>query len=60
MKKKQTKHIPNHSAFIIIKFKTNEQLKNLIDNEDFHLFKSKLDSIAVKNGGKCEFFTTLL
>jgi len=54
---KKTKHIPDNSVVIILKFDSDIQLTNFISDEDFQLFKSKLECSAVQKGGRCEFFS---
>lgn len=55
--KRFVKHIPLNSVVLIYKLKTNETKSELVQDETFQLHKAKLDSIAIKKGAECKYFT---
>ena len=52
---KKSKHVPRHSVFLIFKFDSDNQLLEIVEDEDFQIYKSKLECLIGKKGGKCEF-----
>lgn len=49
--------IRKDSAVLILKFDINEEKLDLVQDEDFQIFKVKLECITVRKGGGCKYFT---
>ena len=43
------------SVFLIFKFDTDNQLLEIVEDEDFQLYKSKIECLVAQKGGNCEF-----
>ena len=54
MPKGTTKHVPENSILILLKFPSPAHLKTFLDDEEFHKIAGKIQAIAMKHEGKCE------
>ena len=52
----QSKRIPKNSIMIVIKFDSKEQVNEILQNEEYLEAYSKITSIGLMKGGKCEYF----
>ena len=52
----QSKRIPKNSIIIVIKFDSKEQVYDILQDEEYLEAYSKITSIGLMKGGKCENF----
>jgi len=52
----QSKRIPKNSIMIVLKFDSKEQVNEILQDKDYLEAYSKLTSIGLVRGGKCEYF----
>ena len=51
----QSKRIPKNSIMIVIKFDSKEQVNDILQDEEYLEAYSKITSIGLMKGGKCEY-----
>ena len=52
----QTKRVPKNSIFIVIKFDSKEQVLDMFQDSVYQEAYSKITSVGLLKGGKCEYF----
>jgi len=56
----QSKRIPKNSIMIVIKFDSKEQVNEILQDEEYLKAYSKITSIGLMKGGKCEYFKSFI
>ncbi len=57
MANSKSKHIPENSIVILLRFRSPLQKDKVVQDEAFQKSKAHLESIAIQNGGVSEYFT---
>ena len=52
----QSKRLPKNSIMIVIKFDSKEQVNEILQDDEYLEAYSKITSIGLMRGGKCEYF----